>query len=149
MKNRFKLLFTIVAVAFLAASCEDENNLAITAPVGSFSLITPSNGDAVTLSETTPTNSAITLSWAAADFTSQSVVTYTTQIAKDGTNFASIQDLGSTTNRFISIQSAQFNLAALTAGATPFVQSAVAGGRCRSDRRHIDLRWPRWLREAR
>lgn len=125
MKNRFKLLFTIVAVAFLAVSCEDENNLAITAPVGSFSLITPSNGDAVTLSETTPTNSAITLSWAAADFTSQSVVTYTTQIAKDGTNFATPIDLGSTNNRFASFQTAQFNLACLMSGAVPFVQTAI------------------------
>ena len=126
MKNRFKLLFTVLSVAFFATSCADENNLAISQPVGSFKIITPSNGDAVTLSETTPTNAGITLSWAPADFTSQSVVTYTTQIAKDGTNFAAPIDLGSTNNRFASFQTVQFNLACLMSGAVPFVQTAIS-----------------------
>ena len=126
MKNRFKLLFTVLSVAFFATSCEDENNLAISEPVGSFKIITPSNGDAVTLSEATPTNAGITLSWSPADFTSQSVVTYTTQIAKDGTNFAAPIDLGSTNNRFASFQTVQFNLACLMSGAVPFVQTAIS-----------------------
>ena len=126
MKNKLKLLFTVVSIAFFATSCEDENNLAITQPVGSFKIVTPSNGDAVILSEATPNNAGITLSWAAADFTSQSVVTYTTQIAKDGSNFATPIDLGSTNNRFASFQTAQFNLACLMSGAVPFVQTAIS-----------------------
>lgn len=125
MKNKLKLLFTVLSVAFFATSCEDENNLAITQPVGSFKIITPSNGDAVVLTEATPNNAGITLSWAAADFTSQSVINYTTQIAKDGTNFASPIDLGSTNNRFASFQTAQFNLACLMSGAVPFIQTAI------------------------
>lgn len=125
MKNKLKLLFTMLSLALIASSCEDENNLAISQPVGSFKIVTPSNGDAVVLSETTPTNAGITLSWAAADFTTQSVVTYTTQIAKDGTNFAAPIDLGSTSNRFASFQTVQFNLACLMSGAIPFVQTAI------------------------
>ena len=119
MKNKLKLLFTVASIAFLGASCEDENNFAISQPVGSFNIMTPSNGQSVILTEATPNNAGITLSWAAADFGTQAVISYTTQIAQDGSNFANPIDLGTTFNRFDSFQTAQFNLACLMSGAVP------------------------------
>jgi hypothetical protein len=125
MKNKFKLLVALVAFLGFASSCTDENNLQITAPLGTFNISTPLTGESVVLDETTPTNPGISLTWTPMDYTTQSVVTYTIEVAPNGSDFANAQVLGSTTNRFITIQSAQLNLAALTAGATPFVQSAI------------------------
>ena len=125
MKNKFKLLVALVAFLGFASSCTDENNLQITAPIGTFNISTPLTGESVVLDETTPTNPGISLTWTPMDYTTQSVVTYTIEVAPNGSDFANAQVLGSTTNRFITIQSAQLNLAALTAGATPFVQSAI------------------------
>lgn len=124
MKNIIK---SILAIALMTgfASCEDEQELLLSNPEGSFSITTPLTGEAIVLNETTPTNPGISLTWSPMDYTTQSVVTYTVELAANGSNFASIQELGTTTSQFITIQSAQLNLAALTAGATPFAQSPV------------------------
>ena len=125
MKNKFKILVALVAFLGFASSCTDESNLLISEPIGTFSITTPLAGESVVLNETTPTNPGISLTWTPMDYTTQSVVTYTIEVAPNGSDFANAQVLGTTTNRFITIQSAQLNLAALTAGATPFVQSAI------------------------
>ena len=124
MKNLFKLLG--VAVAFAGfTSCEDKDNLLFSEPVGTFAIVTPSTGSSVVLSETSLTNPGLSLTWSEMDFTTPQVVNYTVQIAKAGTNFASPIDLGTTTNKFASFATAQFNLASLQSGAVPFVQSAI------------------------
>lgn len=125
MKNTFKIL--IAAIAFVGiSSCTDENNLLISEPTTETFLIkTPLNGDAIILSDATPNNPGIALTWNPMDYTTQSVVSYTVQIAKDGTDFAEPIDLGSTTDLFASFQTADFNLKTLMAGAVPFVQTAI------------------------
>ncbi len=125
MKNKIKLLFAVIAFIGLT-SCEEEGKADLkTAPVGGFAIATPITGESIVLSEATPTNPGISLTWSPADYTTQSVITYTVQVAANGTNFANIQDLGSTTNRYISIPSSQLNLASLLSGAVPFIQSSV------------------------
>ena len=124
MKIIFRLLFIILA-SIAIISCEDEQDLSYSEPVGSFKIVTPANGDSVVLNVATPTNSALALTWAEMDYTTPSVINYTVQIAKDGTNFANPIDLGSTTSRFASFQTTQFNLACLMAGAVPFIQTAI------------------------
>lgn len=124
MKNKFKYL--IAAIAFLGlTSCEDEQDLKIVQPQGSFAIITPTSGDSVILSESTPTNPGISLTWSPMDFTTPTEVNYTVELAPNGSDFSNPQVLVTTTNRYASIQSAQFNLACLMAGAVPFVQSPV------------------------
>lgn len=125
MKNTFKIL--IAAVAFIGiSSCTDENNLQISEPTAETFLIkTPLNGDSIILSEDTPTNPGISLTWNPMDYTTPAVINYTVQIAKDGTDFADPIDLGSTTELYATFQSMDFNLKALMAGAVPFVQTAI------------------------
>jgi starch-binding outer membrane protein SusE/F len=124
MKNKFKIALALLTfVGF--SSCDEESELLISEPVGTYRIVTPLNGESVVLNETTPTNPGISLTWTPMNYTTQSVITYTVQLAPNGSDFADAQDLNTTTNTFATIQSDQLNLAALTAGATPFVQSAV------------------------
>ncbi|WP_282786746.1 SusE domain-containing protein [Flavobacterium croceum] len=124
MKKILNTLLALVVVTSFTA-CEDEQDLMLSQPTGSFTIKTPTNGDGIVLSESTPTNPGISLTWNAADYGTQSAITYTVQLAPNGSDFSNAQDLGTTTNTNITIQSAQLNLAALTAGATPFTQSPV------------------------
>ena len=125
MKNTFKIL--IAALAFVGmSSCTDENNLQISEPkTQTFQIKTPLNGDSIILSEATPSNPGISLTWNPMDYTTPSVISYTVQIAKDGTEFADPIDLGTTTDLFATFQTADFNLKSLMAGAVPFVQTAI------------------------
>lgn len=125
MKNLFKLLVVIISFAGFT-SCEDTDTLLFSAPVGSFKIVTPDVGSSVVLSESTPNNPGLSITWSPIDFTTPQVVNYTVQIAKDGSNFATPTDLLTTTNTFASIPMAQFNLATLMSGAVPFVQSAIS-----------------------
>ena len=136
MKNIFKSILTIALFAGFS-SCEDESNLVYVEPVAaSFQIITPSTGDAVTLSESTLSNPAISLTWDPAQYSTPTSVTYTIQLAPSGSDFSNAQDLTSTTNRNVTITMGELNLPALTAGAIPFVptpldfriKATVAGG---------------------
>jgi len=136
MKNIFKSILTVALFASLS-SCEDEIDLAYIQPAAaSFQIITPSNGEGVILNETTLNNPAISLTWDPAQYSTPASVTYTVQVAPNGSDFSSAQDLSSTTNRNAVITTGQLNVPALTAGAVPFVatpldfriKATVAGG---------------------
>lgn len=126
MKNIFK---SILALGLLISlnSCEDEQELLFAeAQAESFRIVTPISNESIILNESTPTNPGINLTWQAAKFGTPTEVTYTIELAPNGSDFSTaVQELGTTTDEFISIQTTQLNLAALIAGATPFVQSAV------------------------
>jgi starch-binding outer membrane protein SusE/F len=124
MKNKFK--FFVATIAFLGfVSCEDEQDLKLVQPNGTFSITTPSNGDSIILTENTPTNPGISLTWTKMNYTTPTEVTYAVELAPNGSDFSDAQVLTTTTNNNVTIQSSQFNLACLIAGATPFVQSSV------------------------
>jgi hypothetical protein len=124
MKNKFNIVLALFAfVGF--SSCESEDNYELSEPVGTYRIVTPLSGESIVLNELTPTNPGIALTWTPMDYTTPSVITYTVQLAPNGSDFSNAQDLATTTSTNATIQSAQLNLAALTAGATPFVQSAV------------------------
>ena len=136
MKNIFKSILTIALFAGLS-SCEDESNLVYIEPAAaSFQIITPNSGDAIILNESTPNNPAISLTWDPAQYSTPSSVTYTIQLAPNGSDFTNAQDLATTTSRNIVISTGQLNVPALTAGAVPFVSTpldfrimaTVAGG---------------------
>ncbi|UOX35450.1 SusE domain-containing protein [Flavobacterium sediminilitoris] len=125
MKNIFKTFIALSLILSLNA-CEDEQDLLIVSSQSeSFRIVTPINNESVILNEGTPTNPGISLTWEAATFGVPTEVTYTVQLAPNGSDFSDAQDLGTTNNKFISIPTNQLNLAALIAGATPFVQSAI------------------------
>lgn len=124
MKNRYKIVLAIIAFMGIT-SCTDDDNLKFSEPVGSFKIVTPLSGEAVVLNETTPNNPGIALTWEDMDYTTPTEVTYTVQLAPNGSDFSDAQDLTSTTNTFATITSDVLNLAVLIAGGTPFTQSPV------------------------
>lgn len=126
MKNIFKSLLAL-GLIFSMNSCEDEQDLLFAEPeTESFSIVTPLNNESIILNEATPSNPGINLTWQAAKFGTPTEVTYTLELAPNGSNFSSdAQVLGTTTDEFISIPTNQLNLASLIAGAIPFVQSPV------------------------
>lgn len=125
MKNIFKSILTVALFAGLS-SCEDESNLTYIQPAApSFQIITPSNGESVILNEDALNNPAISLTWDPAQYSTPSSVTYTVQIAPNGSDFSNAQDLSSTTNRNAVITTGQLNVPALTAGAVPFISTPL------------------------
>lgn len=124
MKNKIIALFIATVGLVCFNSCEDDN-LMLSTPNGTFSIKTPLSGESIVLSESTLTNPGLSITWTPMDYTTQSAITYTVQIAKDGTDFASPIDLGSTTNLYSSFQTADFNLKCLQSGCVPFIQSAI------------------------
>ncbi|UPT71676.1 MAG: SusE domain-containing protein [Flavobacterium sp. JAD_PAG50586_2] len=124
MKNRYKIVLALIAFMGIA-SCTDDDNLMFSEPVGEFKIITPLTGEAIVLNEATPNNPGIALTWEDMDYTTPTEVTYTVQLAPNGSDFSDAQDLTSTTSTFASVQSDALNLAVLIAGGTPFAQSPV------------------------
>lgn len=124
MKNKYKIILALIAFMGIT-SCTDDNNLKFSEPVGTFSIVTPLNGDAIVLNEATPTNPGLSLTWTDMDYTTPTEVTYTVQLAPNGSDFSDAQELTSTTGNFATIQSDALNLAVLIAGGTPFVQSPI------------------------
>ena len=124
MKNKYKIVLAVIAFMGIT-SCTDDDNLKFSEPEGSFSIVTPLSGESIVLNEATPTNPGIALTWSPMDYTTPTEVTYTVQLAPNGSDFSNAQDLTSTTSTFATIQSDVLNLAVLTAGGTPFVQSPV------------------------
>jgi hypothetical protein len=125
MKNIVKSFLSIALVASLI-SCEDEQDLLFLTPEGSFEILTPSSGDEVELSPSTPLNPGLTLSWEDANYgTTPTEITYEVEIDKTGDNFDTPLVLTSTTNTFVTINSAALNSAVLTIGLTPFSQGSI------------------------
>jgi hypothetical protein len=124
MKNLLKIS-TIAFLLIAGVSCENDEDFMFSIPNGSFEITTPSEGESVILSETTLTNTALAITWTPMDYTTPTSVTYTVQIALDGTDFASPIDLGSTTNLNARFLTEEFNTKCLEAGATPFTQTGI------------------------
>lgn len=125
MKNIVKSFLSIALVASLI-SCEDEQDLLFLTPEGSFEILTPSTGDEVELSPSTPLNPGLTLSWEDANYgTTPTEIRYEVEIDKTGDNFDTPLVLTSTTNTFVTINSAALNTAVLTIGLTPFSQGSI------------------------
>lgn len=125
MKNIFKSILTVALFAGLS-SCEEESNLTYIEPAApSFQIITPTAGEGAILSATALNNPAITLTWDKAEYSSPSSITYTVQLAPNGSDFTNAQDLSTTSNRNATITAGQLNVPALTAGAVPFVSTPL------------------------
>jgi hypothetical protein len=124
MKNIFKSILTLTLFAGLV-SCEDEQDLLILTPPTSFNIITPLTGDLVVLNETTPNNPGLVITWTDAEFGQQAVISYSVELDKPGAEFSNPILLGTTSNSSLTVSSADLNIRALTAGATPFVASTV------------------------
>ena len=87
MKNTYKLLVAFVAILGFW-SCDNETDLMILEPQeADFAIITPDAGSKVILNKATPDNTALTLTWEKVSYGTPTIVTYTVEFAKSGTDF--------------------------------------------------------------
>jgi hypothetical protein len=118
MKNIFKI--AALAVLFITGvSCENDDQM-IVSKVGGPELLTPVNGSSYVLLPANASSEATTLVWNHANYSIQTEVNYTIEVAVAGTEFATIISGGTTTNRFATWSVEAFNAVALQAGLTPF-----------------------------
>lgn len=118
MKNIFKI--AALAVLFITGvSCENDDQTVVT-KVGGPELLTPVSGTLYELSPTSLTAEATTLVWNHADYSVQTEVNYTVEVAVAGTEFETIISAGTTTNRYVTWTVEALNAVALEAGLVPF-----------------------------
>lgn len=124
MKNIFKSILTL-GLLFSLGSCEDEQDLLFLEPEASFQILSPTDGDGVTLNPETPNNPSLSLTWEDADYGTPTEVTYIVQVDKSGDDFDTPIDVVSTTNTYTTITSETLNKACKDAGLAPFTESAL------------------------
>lgn len=124
MKNTFKIIIAAIVFATLG-SCTDEQNFQLLKAKGEFAIITPEAGIATILRPDLGTNPALTVTWAAADFTTPTQVNYTVEMAVTGTEFAVVTAAGTTAGTNITWSVSDLNGAVLSAGLRPFSQGSV------------------------
>lgn len=126
MKKNLNLILALSFVSALMMSCSNEEDLRIVAATGNYAILSPTSGDAVVLSPSTPTNPGLSLTWAKADYgTTPTVINYSVEVDKTGDNFDTPLVLTSSTNTFTSINSESLNVAALSLGLAPFEQGSI------------------------
>lgn len=125
MKNTYKLLVAFVAILGFW-SCDNETDLMILeAQEADFAIITPDAGSKVILNKATPDNTALTLTWEKVSYGAPTIVTYTVEFAKSGTDFAAPVEINSTSNSFATIKVSELNTKALDFGLTPEVEGTI------------------------
>lgn len=124
MKNTFKIIAAAILFATLW-SCTDEQNFLLVKAKGEFAILTPETGTSTVLRPDLGTNPAITMTWAAADFTTPTQVNYSLEMAVTGTSFARITVGGTSSGTNLTLNVADLNGAVLSAGLIPFSQGSV------------------------
>lgn len=120
MKNTSIKAIALAAVALNLASCEDDNSLVITEGTAQFRIIAPADGDAIFLDKDYPNNPALTVSWEDAVYNgTQTQVSYSVEVDKDGDNFDSPYVLGTSTGNSLTFKVSEVNTAAATIGLAP------------------------------
>ena len=92
-------------------SCDSEDNFMLVAPQeAAFAIITPDAGSSIVINETTvQTNVAVTFSWEAVSYGTPTEVTYTLELAPNGSEFAVPTVVSSASTRNSSITFAALN----------------------------------------
>jgi len=114
----FTLLMSIV-------SCTTDDKNVIAAPGDKPTIVSPEEGNSITLNPANPTNPGITIVWNHAKYALNTEINYTVEAARGGTDFAAPVQLQTTTARQISLTVEQFNQKALDAGLIPFATGGL------------------------
>lgn len=126
MKNIYKILIAFVGVLAVSCNADDVESRpvveAATAPV----LLSPKSDFNLVLEVTNAASLATTVVWDDAQYEgSATVVNYSIEIAKAGTNFAEPSVAGTTTDKFKNFTVGELNAAALNIGLAPFAEAQV------------------------
>lgn len=126
MKNLNKILIAFISVLAISCTGDDVENRPVivegTAPV----LLTPKSDLIIILDKTKEADMATSVVWNKATYQGDAtVVNYTIEIAKAGTNFAAPSVAGSSTSTFKNFTVGELNAAVLDAGFKPFVENSI------------------------
>jgi len=126
MKNIFKILFLSILLVSIT-SCNNEDSVQLTlAPQGGGVITAPAQGTSIVLNPgESQTNPALTINWTASSYGTPTEVTYTVELAQEGTNFESPFKAVSTTNRYAIWNVGELNNLAVSAGLTPFLEGGI------------------------
>lgn len=126
MKNLNKILIAFISVLTISCTGDDVENRPVivkgTAPV----LLTPKSDFIIVLDKTKESDLATSVVWEKATYDgAPTVVNYTIEIAKAGTNFATPSVAGVSTSTFKNFTVGELNAALLDAGFKPFVENSI------------------------
>lgn len=126
MKNIYKILIGFIAVLTVSCNADDVENRPVitqgTAPV----LLTPQSNFNLVLQNANAASLATTFVWNDAQYEgTETVVNYTIEVAKAGTNFETPTVAGATTVKFKNFTVEELNAAALDAGLAPFAEGKL------------------------
>lgn len=124
MKKLIKIA-TVLTLLFGFSACNVEDNNVIAAPGDKPVIVSPEEGNSITLNPANPTNPGITVVWNHAKYSLNTEINYTVEAAQAGTSFASPVVLQTTTARQITLTVEQFNQKALDAGLVPFATGGL------------------------
>ncbi|WP_309613460.1 SusE domain-containing protein [Flavobacterium sp.] len=123
MKYIYKILIAFIGVLAISCNADDVENRSVIEAGTPATLLTPQSGFSIVLSKETEKNIATTVTWNKATYTgTQTVLNYTVQIAKGGTNFANPITLTNTTGVSEEITVGELNSALVNGG---FVEKEV------------------------
>lgn len=124
MKKIVKL--SLISLLFVSAlSCSDDDTKTMTSADAAPVLISPEDGAAIVLDPDLQANPALTLVWNHGAYTVPTEITYTVEMAVAGTEFATIVNGGTTSNRVLTLSVAELNAKALELGLTPYEAADV------------------------
>jgi len=106
-------------------SCSDDDNKTIATDTAAPVLISPQDGTAIVLDPDLQANPALTLVWNHGDYAVPTEITYKIELAVAGTDFATVIDAGTTSNRVFTMTVAELNVKALEAGLTPYEEGSL------------------------
>lgn len=126
MKNLNKILIAFISILAISCSGDDVENrpeiVTGTAPV----LLSPKSDFNIVLQNTKADDLATSVVWEPATYDgAPTVVNYSIEIAKAGTNFAKPSVAGTSTSTFKNFTVSELNSAVLNAGFAPFVESSI------------------------
>lgn len=117
MKNIYKILIAFVGVLAVSCNADDVEDRPVIEAAAAPELLTPKSDFSIVLSKDTENNVATTVIWNDAQYDgTQTVVNYTIEVAKAGTNFATPVIVTNTTERFKSLTVAELNSALVNGG---------------------------------
>ncbi|HMC01611.1 MAG TPA: SusE domain-containing protein, partial [Flavobacteriaceae bacterium] len=122
----YKIIYFFCLSLLVLACTENEPEKIQIEAVSIGAINTPTNGDTFVLNPAEDSgNTAITISWDSADYGYQTGINYTVEFGLTGNDFASPVVVGTTTNRFLSMDVSELNTACVLAGLAPFVEGNV------------------------
>jgi hypothetical protein len=126
MKNLNKILIAFISLLAISCTGDDVENRPVIVKGTTPILLTPKSDLIIVLDKTKESDMATSVVWDKATYEGDAtVVNYTIEIAKAGTNFATPSVAGVSTSTFKNFTVGELNAAVLDAGFKPFVENSI------------------------